>query len=297
MSSETPELQPAECPASPTQCTTPHNNNNTHHDSDHDESCSTDDDDASRTVVVVQKYSTLNDMQQQQQSTNKRPHLRRSVSLDERSTINNSKISFTDDPQQPADDSQIAVDRLSKRFSGGHYGSAGGLIASTLNQQDYHDDEEEDDEGEDAETIESESVALATPPSHSLADYPSSKNDKVQVDDDDPTTTTTTTTSTQDDNNTTKPEEFDRIASETARRIWEQDTTVYEDWEHVAEWIGNGYVKKRRLKPPAAMRQLMHTCLLLFSFFIESHSAQVYSSTISLSSTLPICEWMMPLGK
>lgn len=242
--------------------------------------------------MVVQKYSTLNDMQQQQQqSTNKRPHLRRSVSLDEQSTINNSSISFTDDPQQPADDSQIAVDRLSKRFSGGHYGSAGGLIASTLNQQDYHDDdEEEDDEGEDAETIESESVALATPPSHSLADYPSSKNDKVQVDDD-PTTTT------QDDNNTTKPEEFDRIASETARRIWEQDTTVYEDWEHVAEWIGNGYVKKRRLKPPAAMRQLMHTCLLLFSFFIASHSAQVYSSTISLSSTLPICEWMMPLGK
>ncbi|KAI7874868.1 hypothetical protein K492DRAFT_174061 [Lichtheimia hyalospora FSU 10163] len=240
MSSETPELQPAERPASPTISATRNNNNDTNNnDTDHDETFSTDDDDdASKTVVVVQKYSTLNDMQQQQ-STNKRPYLRRSVSLDERSTINNnSDISFTDDPQQPADDSQIAVDRLSKRFSGGHYGSAGGLIASTLNQQDYHDDEE--DEGEDTETIESESVALATPPSHSLADYPSSKNEKVQVDEkeDDPTTTTTTTTT--EDDNSTKPEEYDRIASETAKRIWEQDTTVYEDWEHVAEWIGNG---------------------------------------------------------
>ncbi|KAI9469296.1 hypothetical protein BDB00DRAFT_264969 [Zychaea mexicana] len=209
--------------------------------------------------------------------------------------------------QCAAQESQIAGDRLSKRLSGGHFGSAGGLILSTLpvstrhQTDDEFEEEEEDNDEEENHTVAvpsssdimppnnnnnnnnhvgssyntcsinnmsvptappsesgssqhlpnvastvhtetSESETIVTPPDdeHLIAhrrrdsispvdpyDKPqhrNSKNGKEEDDDDD------------DDDQ----EESNRLAAETAKRIWEEDSTVYADMEHIAEWIGNG---------------------------------------------------------
>jgi hypothetical protein len=99
--------------------------------------------------------------------------------------------SDSDDDDDDDDDSVTALgddDPLTKRLSGGHFGSAGGLVINTLSLTDLS-------------TIE------------------------------------TPLESTQLDGNGVSEE---ALAEDYARRIWEQDDTVYSSLEHVAEWIGNG---------------------------------------------------------
>ncbi|KAI9316006.1 hypothetical protein BX666DRAFT_2028239 [Dichotomocladium elegans] len=78
----------------------------------------------------------------------------------------------------------------------------------------YPDDEDaritEDQSDRTDMTSESDSVAISTPPAPSVTE-----SDKMDSD-------------------------CNYIASDTARRIWEQDPTVYDDFEHIAEWIGDG---------------------------------------------------------
>jgi hypothetical protein len=93
----------------------------------------------------------------------------------------------TSDSDDDDDDSVTAHgddDPLTKRLSGGHFGSAGGLVINTLSL--------------------TELSTIETPPS---------QLDVVSE---------------------------EALAEDYARRIWEQDDTVYSSLEHVAEWIGNG---------------------------------------------------------
>ncbi|KAI8145053.1 hypothetical protein BJV82DRAFT_46184 [Fennellomyces sp. T-0311] len=202
---------------------------------------------------LSRKHSTLNCLHTKQQS---RPALRRSLSLDDlqrdhaeiptmqrkrqlilspgnsRERTNNTTDDESDGDMfvdtdvldmHAAQESQIAGDRLSKRLSGGHFGSAGGLILSTL-QLPSRQTDDEDEEARIASTVHtetSESDTIATPPDPAVRRDSIAPVDPYDKEEDD-------------------QEEYNRLAADTAKRIWEQDPTVYSDMEHIAEWIGNG---------------------------------------------------------
>lgn len=162
-------------------------------------------------VQTLNRHSSECNLQQA------RPRMRRSISVDEIKR----KADMDETFEQEKHDSQIAGDRLSKRLSGNHYGSAGGLILSTLHLAADQQSETPESIGLTAETSESDSVvAPATPPlSVTKADAEDSDNH-------------------HNDNN--KDEQVHRQAMDIARRIWDQDATVYNDFEHIVEWIGDG---------------------------------------------------------
>lgn len=195
-------------------------------------------------------------------------------------------------------DSEIANDRLSKRLSGGHYGSAGGLIMSTLSipkdddpqdpervcKGDTHveskeqnvmsetepvtieeplatnevalknkkdlvqtereisqcdrenegEETEEENEGDEEDTHVSELTDQSS-------EHAPSINDMVTPP---PTSSAPTSIADEADDAVTfvgdpNDDEDEQIA-DYAKRIWEQDDTVYTSMEHIAEWIGNG---------------------------------------------------------
>ncbi|KAF7731518.1 hypothetical protein EC973_009282 [Apophysomyces ossiformis] len=145
-----------------------------------------------------------------------------------------------------AQDSSIVGEKLSKRLSGGHYGSAGGLIMSTLPlliQQSEHNDvngpghwsHNAPGSTSCTEVSEPESLVVVTPPTGEqepidLAEDPSESFPPMVK-----------TTYTQDKSlAVVEEEENDDDPASYARRIWEEDETVYPDFDHVAEWIGNG---------------------------------------------------------
>ncbi|KAG0174832.1 hypothetical protein DFQ30_002455 [Apophysomyces sp. BC1015] len=144
-----------------------------------------------------------------------------------------------------AQDSTIVGEKLSKRLSGGHYGSAGGLIMSTLPLL-IHQSEDDDIPRHNSwshntpestgctEISESDSLVLVTPPTCEQEPFGVA---------DDPVETfvdSTKTTFTPDQSLAVVVEEEECDAACYARRIWEEDETVYTDLDHVAEWIGNG---------------------------------------------------------
>ncbi|KAI8384416.1 uncharacterized protein BYT42DRAFT_260421 [Radiomyces spectabilis] len=121
------------------------------------------------------------------------------------------------DPAE-AHDSNIVGDKLSKRLSGGHFGSAGGLIFSTLQLKDSDQSKEWGSrKAQSVDCSESDSLVPVTPP---LPDEPECPGGFEGRDND----------------------EIDHpfSASSYAERIWEGDETVYSDMERVAQWIGDG---------------------------------------------------------
>ncbi|KAI9313290.1 hypothetical protein BX666DRAFT_1981596 [Dichotomocladium elegans] len=118
-----------------------------------------------------------------------------------------------------AHDSQIAGDYLSKRLSGGHFGSAGGLIISTTpmtTPSSMRDDRDI------KKTLCDSLLMVTTPPP---ADPPSP-------------------TATEDYEDLGKSQcqqgNEEEQAAEIAKRIWEDDPTVYHNLEHIVEWMGDG---------------------------------------------------------
>lgn len=185
------------------------NNNNNNNESNSLPPCN------NNSAYALIRHSSECDLQQA------RPRIRRSLSADEITKRNNNNNNNTDVDElfeQEKHDSQIAGDRLSKRLSGNHYGSAGGLILSTLHFADQNSETPESI-GLTAETSESDSVvAPATPPLSVVeTDDSNNRNDDKQ-----------------DDN------QVHRQAMGVAKRIWDQDATVYTNFEHIVEWIGNG---------------------------------------------------------
>ncbi|KAI8342051.1 hypothetical protein BC941DRAFT_415232 [Chlamydoabsidia padenii] len=199
---------------------------------------------------------------------------------------------------------------LTKRLSGGHFGSAGGLIINTLSLSDlstinshaslhindHHQDikqyenndqnptfeptptstppimqqKQQEDEGDDVPLVyklntdwtddrELGSTGLATPPRGNSNDI---RKDDMEVRNDD---------NDDNDDNGNGDNDVDHViendldnlsvlysqsssmvndvstAEDYARRIWEQDDTVYSNLEHVAEWIGNGSSSSRHI--------------------------------------------------
>ncbi|KAI9027481.1 hypothetical protein CLU79DRAFT_739389 [Phycomyces nitens] len=138
----------------------------------------------------------------------------------------------------PQTSSVIAGDRLSKRLSGGHYGSAGGLVMSTLPLEDPQEVLVQDDDGQTSisteyteghsittsswsirgpESIACTDISEASSMLHTPVDQQRKEYEQLDINDD------------EEDG----PADY-------ARRIWEEDETVYGDLEHVAEWMGNG---------------------------------------------------------
>ncbi|KAL0093707.1 hypothetical protein F4703DRAFT_1284802 [Phycomyces blakesleeanus] len=166
--------------------------------------------------------------------------------------------------------SMIAGDRLSKRLSGGHYGSAGGLMMSTLLPQtspplvvqgpqvleiNNTNGLLDDDDGQTSistEYTEEQSVATSSwsirgPESIACTDIseassmlhtPTDHQRKGgeprgcgQLDSGD---------GNDAEEEEEEEEEEEDCPADYARRIWEEDETVCGDLEHVAEWMGNG---------------------------------------------------------
>ncbi|KAI7850064.1 hypothetical protein BDC45DRAFT_488468 [Circinella umbellata] len=218
-----------------------------------------------------------------------------------------------------AQESQIAGDRLSKRLSGGHFGSAGGLIISTLPvisrpQTDDEYEEQEEIRDNDINSVEKKpstsspaNVVEGTALSFSIDEYGSlqdQRNVASTVHTETSESDTIVTPPNQEDHNDhhqspliineqkqrvkrhdsiapiddlydkqklendnqvknnsnedeDDQEEFNQLAYDTAKRIWEQDPTVYSNIEHIVEWIGNG--------KPLSMNILQHY-FLYFDF-------------------------------
>ena len=200
-----------------------------------------------------------------------------------------------------AQESRIAGDRLSKRLSGGHFGSAGGLILSTLPvisrpQTDDEYEEREEEEGEirdngisggerkpstsssthgvveettvpfsidelgsiqhqrnvasTVHTETSESDTIVTPPNQEHHHSPVIIKEQKQrverhdsiapVDDSYDKPNLENVDQEGKNNNNEDEDDQEEFAYDTAKKIWEQDPTVYSNIEHIAEWIGNG---------------------------------------------------------
>ncbi|KAI8336754.1 hypothetical protein BC941DRAFT_471279 [Chlamydoabsidia padenii] len=156
-------------------------------------------------------------------------------------------------------------DHLSKRLSGGHFGSAGGLIVNTLslselstisNTKSLHPDDIDDDrpvepvsplvqsgqmedeqEGDGSSTQYNMDSLVGIATSASLR-HVNGDND-AQYEDDDSAQLSPQSSSVNELST------MEATAEDYARRIWEQDDTVYSSLEHVAEWIGNGSPSSR----------------------------------------------------
>lgn len=166
--------------------------------------------------------------------------------------------SIQSDSEEEEGQGTLDGDHLSKRLSGGHFGSAGGLIINTLSLSELstinshasslhqtHQDTNNNDQhptfeptptptpsiiqqqqqgGDKHDTEWTGSTGLATPPRGNSNDvYPDDTQDTDHL-----------SHSSSMVNDTSTAEDY-------ARRIWEQDHTVYSNLDHVAEWIGNGY--------------------------------------------------------
>lgn len=250
---------------------------------------------------VIRRVATCDDLQRR---SSVRPALRRSLSFDGSANAEQNKpgnslaqsrtlnrrpqYKLSEDESETEDDfdtdledmleldqtesqeSQIVGDRLSKRLSGGHFGSAGGLIFSTFPLSGKHTDtnsqqpssihsdvptNSETWSGYQAtgsigytETSESESFCLTTPQNENgLRDFegPDIVTFNVDFSTMYPTDNPIEGKSQGQQQEEEEEEEdgdnpLNQIAADTAKRIWEEDDTVYADMEHIAEWIGNG---------------------------------------------------------
>ncbi|ORZ01662.1 hypothetical protein BCR43DRAFT_556274 [Syncephalastrum racemosum] len=235
------------------------------------------------------------------------PPMRRSISLDapplDRTVL--SRLEEQDEDHEEEDpldasvqkDSEIVNDRLSKRLSGGHYGSAGGLIMSTLSIPKDDDPQESKSASEGDTSVGSMGQKAETEVEPAAADVPPTTNelgtgyardlayaedgirpedgeDEDEEEHDDraselsdrsslnspssgdmptppPTSSAHSSVADEADDATTfvddPNDDEDDQTVDYAKRIWEQDDTVYTSMEHIAEWIGNGKPQSTRI--------------------------------------------------